>query len=116
MVSARAAAVPRRLRARWRWPRNSRRDTADARPEALKWRGRRRTLRFQAGMAVAPTKCDISLPSTGRLVLSGTARRLTIRIVQGSFNDREYAGSMETDGTFSGSFGLAARSVGARAW
>lgn len=55
---------------------------------------------------MAPTRCDISLPSSGRLVLGGSARRLTIRLIQG-FIDREYFGSLEADGTFAGTTGLA---------
>ena len=38
--------------------------------------------------------------------ISGTPRRLTIRVIQGR-EKREYPGSLESDGTFSGSTGLA---------
>ena len=63
---------------------------------------------FDIRVAVASNKCGIDLPSTGRLVLSGTPRRLTIRIIQGGVGfEREYSGSLETDGTFTGSTGLA---------
>jgi hypothetical protein len=53
-----------------------------------------------------PTKCDIDLASSGRLVLSGTPRRLMIRITQPPFDVREYSGSLEDDGTFTGSTSL----------
>ena len=56
-------------------------------------------------VSVASNQCGVNLPSSGRLILSGTPRRLTIRL-QGGF-EREYSGSLETDGTFSGSAGLA---------
>ncbi len=61
---------------------------------------------FDVKVAVTPNQCGISLPSSGRLVLSGTPRRLTIRVIQGR-EEREYPGSLESDGTFSGSTGLA---------
>ena len=61
---------------------------------------------FDVKVAVASNQCGISLPSSGRLVLSGTPRRLTIRVIQGR-EEREYPGSLESDGTFSGSTGLA---------
>jgi hypothetical protein len=63
---------------------------------------------FDLKVSMARTRCDIDLPSTGRLVLSGTARRLTIRVIQGRDNEREYPGRLEPDGTFSGSTGVAA--------
>lgn len=61
---------------------------------------------YDVRVAMAPTKCDISLPSSGRLVLGGSTRRLTIRLIQG-FIEREYFGSLEGDGTFAGTTGLA---------
>jgi hypothetical protein len=61
---------------------------------------------FDVRVVVASNNCGVSLPSSGRIVLSGTPRRLTIRM-QGGF-EREYSGSLEPDGTFSGSAGLAA--------
>jgi hypothetical protein len=63
---------------------------------------------FDLQVQQAPTRCDIDLPSTGRLVLSGTARRLTIRVIQSRGYEREYPGRLEPDGTFSGSTGLPA--------
>ncbi len=56
-------------------------------------------------VSVATNNCGISLPSSGRLVLSGSERRLTIRVIQGA-DTREYSGSLETDGTFTGSTNL----------
>jgi hypothetical protein len=61
---------------------------------------------FSLRVAMAPTPCSISLPSSGRLVLSGTERRLRIRLIQGQ-DEREYSGSLESDGTFAGSTGIA---------
>jgi hypothetical protein len=60
---------------------------------------------FDVRVVVASNKCGVDLPSSGRIVLSGTPRRLTIRM-QGGF-EREYAGSLEPDGTFTGTLGLA---------
>ncbi len=62
---------------------------------------------FGVRVTVASNRCGISLPSSGRLVLSGSARRLTIRLIQGQ-EERAYSGSLEDDGTFTGSSGLAA--------
>jgi len=59
---------------------------------------------YDIRVSVASNQCNINLPSSGRLVLSGTMRRLTIRF-SGGF-EREYTGSLEADGTFSGSTGL----------
>ena len=60
---------------------------------------------YNVRVSVAPNRCGIDLPSSGRLVLSGSARRLTIRVIQ-SFEERTYSGSLEDDGTFTGSTGL----------
>jgi hypothetical protein len=62
---------------------------------------------FNVRVSNAPNRCAIDLPSSGRLILSGTARRLTIRLVQAQ-DERLYSGSLEEDGTFTGSTGLAA--------
>jgi hypothetical protein len=64
---------------------------------------------FDVRVSVASNRCGVDLPSSGRLVLSGTTRRLTIRM-QGGF-EREYSGSLEPDGTFTGSAGLAGARV-----
>jgi hypothetical protein len=64
---------------------------------------------FDVRVVVASNRCGVDLPSSGRIVLSGTPRRLTIRM-QGGF-EREYAGSLEPDGTFTGSAGLAGVNV-----
>jgi carboxypeptidase family protein len=64
---------------------------------------------YNVRVSVAPNRCGIDLPSSGRLVLGGSARRLTIRLIQG-FDERAYSGSLEDDGTFTGSTGL----IGAR--
>jgi hypothetical protein len=61
---------------------------------------------YDVRVTVASNQCGVNLPSSGRVVLSGTMRRLTIRL-QGGF-EREYSGSLEPDGTFTGSAGLAA--------
>jgi len=66
---------------------------------------------YDVRVTMAPTKCDVRLPSAGRLVISGSMRRLTIRMIQG-FDTREYFGSLESDGTFTGSTGLAATTAG----
>jgi len=66
---------------------------------------------YDVRVTLAPTRCDISLPSSGRLVLSGSMRRLTIRVIQG-VNEREYFGSLEADGTFAGTTGLAGARAG----
>ncbi len=60
---------------------------------------------YNVRVSVATNNCGISLPSSGRLVLSGSERRLTIRLIQG-LDTREYSGSLETDGTFTGSTNL----------
>jgi len=62
---------------------------------------------FNVRVTNAPNRCAIDLPSSGRLILSGSARRLTIRLAQAQ-DERLYSGSLEDDGTFSGSTGLAA--------
>jgi hypothetical protein len=62
---------------------------------------------YDVRVSVESNKCGIDLPSSGRLVLSGTMRRLTIRLIQGGMLEREYSGSLEPDGTFTGSMGLA---------
>jgi hypothetical protein len=66
---------------------------------------------FNVRVSVASNKCGIDLPSSGRLVLSGSERRLTIRVVQG-VDTREYSGSLESDGTFSGSTNLVGVTIG----
>ena len=68
---------------------------------------------FDIKVTVASNRCGIDLPSTGRLVLSGTTRRLTIRFIQGR-DEREYQGSLESDGTFSGSSSLFAAIPGSQ--
>jgi hypothetical protein len=62
---------------------------------------------YDVRVSVASNKCGIDLPPSGRLVLSGSLRRLRIRLLQGGTLDREYSGSLESDGTFTGSAGLA---------
>lgn len=64
---------------------------------------------YDIRVSVARNDCGVDFPSSGRLVLSGTPRRLTIRITQSGI-EREYAGGLESDGTFTGSMGLAAAS------
>lgn len=64
---------------------------------------------YNVKVATTPNRCSVDLPSTGRLVLSGSTRRLTIRLIQGR-DEREYSGSLDSDGTFTGSMGLAATS------
>ena len=66
---------------------------------------------YNVRVSVAPNNCGISLPSSGRLVLSGSERRLTIRIGQG-LDTREYSGSLETDGTFTGITNLIGATIG----
>ena len=66
---------------------------------------------FDVRVAMAPTRCIIDLPTTGRLVLSGTARRLKIRLIQG-FEEREYSGTLDTDGTFTGTTAVAPAASG----
>jgi hypothetical protein len=67
---------------------------------------------YDVRVTVASNQCGVNLPSSGRLILSGTPRRLTIRL-QGGF-ERQYSGSLETDGTFTGSAGLAGVTVDGR--
>jgi hypothetical protein len=62
---------------------------------------------FNVRVSNAANRCGIDLPSSGRLVLTGSARRLTIRLVQ-TQDERIYSGSLDDDGTFTGSTGLAA--------
>jgi hypothetical protein len=62
---------------------------------------------FNVRVTNAANRCGIDLPSSGRLFLTGSARRLTIRLTQAQ-DERIYSGSLEDDGTFSGSTGLAA--------
>jgi len=65
---------------------------------------------YDIRVSMSATRCDVKLPSSGQLVLSGSPRRLTIQVIQG-FETREYSGRLEDDGTFSGSTGVAPAQV-----
>jgi hypothetical protein len=56
---------------------------------------------FNVRVTQAETPCSVTTPATGRLVLSGTAQQLLIRLTQGR-DERVYTGLLDDDGTFYG--------------